>query len=517
MSYKGFIFLICLGVILASCNTAEKEELPNIIFLLSDDQTNIATGCYGNTQVQTPNMDKLAEEGIMFLNHYNTSAICMASRVNIMTGMYEYKTGCNFEHGDLTVEKFENTYPVLLQKAGYFTGFAGKIGFELDVKESEKIQEKLPVGYFDMWGGGPGQTHYTTAKNPTIASYAEEYPHSTRAYGAWAGDFIKAAKESGKPFCMSISFKAPHLPFTPDAYFNHIYEGKEYQKPANYGAENATHLAPQAKTGRQYNSYKFWRKSEESYQDAIQSYNQLIHGVDYALGMIRKSLEEQGLADNTIIIFTSDNGYSCGAHNLGGKVLPYEEASKAPLIIFDPRVPKKERGVKRETVTANIDMAPTILRYAGLDIPDNMDGENLLPLIENEKEFEREDIALFNMWGNDEIQAMSVVNSEWKYIFWQYSDSLMQSTEELFNVGNDRLEMKGLASDPGSAEELEEMRTVYDKHYDQLVNNVVDYNNYEKYKVLFNRNASAEERKPFLKGTYAAELKKGKHKGYKIR
>ena len=162
-------------------------------------------------------------------------------------------------------------------------------------------------------------------------------------------------------------------------------------------------------------------------------------------------------------------------------------------------------------------MAPTILRYAGLDVPDNMDGENLLPLIENENKLEREDIALFNMWGNDEIQAMSVVNSEWKYIFWQYSDSLMQSTEELFNVGNDRLEMKGLASDPGSAEELEKMRMVYDKHYDQLVNNVVDYNNYEKYKVLFNRNASAEERKPFLKGTYAAELKKGKHQGYKIR
>ena len=246
--------------------SCEKQisEKPNIIFLLSDDQTSIATGCYGNSQVVTPNMDKLAEEGIMFQNHYNTSAICMASRVNIMTGMYEYKAGCNFEHGSLRVEN------------------------------------KLPVGYFDMWGGGPGQTHYTTAKNPTIASYADEYPHSTRAYGAWAGDFIKAAKESGKPFCMSISFKAPHLPFTPDAYFDHVYEGKVYQKPANYGAENATHLAPQAKTGRQYNSCNFWRESEERYQDAIQSYNQLIHGVDYALGMVRKSLKEHGVEDNTI-------------------------------------------------------------------------------------------------------------------------------------------------------------------------------------------------------------------------
>ena len=87
---------------------------------------------------------------------------------------------------------------------------------------------------------------------------------------------------------MSISFKAPHLPFTPDQYFDYVYEGKKYKKPDNYGAENATHLAPQARAGRQYKNYDFWRKSEKSYQEAIKNYNQLIHGVDYALGMIVK-------------------------------------------------------------------------------------------------------------------------------------------------------------------------------------------------------------------------------------
>jgi len=509
--------IACLLIGTAACSEGGQEELPNIVFLLSDDQTGIATGCYGNPQVITPNMDKLAGEGIMFRNHYNTSAICMASRASIMTGMYEYKTGCNFEHGDLSVDKFKNSYPVILQRAGYFTGFAGKIGFDLDEKDSEKIEKKLPVGYFDSWGGGPGQTHYTTAKNPTIASYADEYPHSTRAYGAWAGDFIEAAKASGRPFCMSISFKAPHLPFTPDVYFDHVYEGTVYQKPANYGAENATHLAPQAKTGRQYHAYNFWRESEESYQDAIQSYNQLIHGVDYALGMIRKSLEEQGVADNTIIILTSDNGYSCGAHNFGGKVLPYEAASKSPLIIYDPRLPKNSRGVERATVTANIDMAPTILSYAGIDIPENMDGLNLEPLIREEAGIDREIIALFNMWGNDEIQEMSVVNSHWKYIYWQYSDSQMPATEELFHIGEDPLEMKNLAADPAYTDQLNEMRSRYEVQFGHLVNHVVDYNNYEKYRVLFNKEASPAEKAPYLKGTYKEEIKKGKHRGYKIR
>ena len=520
--FKSIIVLVYVSILaFYLCKplnkVVQKAERPNIIFLLSDDQTSIATGCYGNSQVVTPNMDKLAAQGVMFKNHYNTTPICMASRVNILTGMYEYKTGCNFEHGELPVDKFEKSYPILLKEAGYYTGFAGKIGFELDIKNSDKIEKHLPVGYFDMWGGGPGQTKYKTAKNPTIASYADKYPHSTRAYGAWAGDFIKEAKNSDKPFCMSISFKAPHLPFTPDVYFDAIYKDKTYKKPANYGAENATHLSPQAKSGRQYNAYNFWRDSEESYQDAIQSYNQLIHGVDYALGMIRKSLEEQGVADNTIIIFTSDNGYSCGAHNFGGKVLPYEEASKSPLIIYDPRTPNDKRGVKRETITANIDLAPTILSYAGLEIPENMDGENLLPLIKKRKGIAREAISLTNMWGNDEIQALSVVTKDWKYIYWQYANERMQATEELFNIGKDKLELKNLAKDTDYINDLEKMRVLYKQRYRHLVENVVDFNDYEKYKVLFNPEASAEAKKPYLKGTYQDELNKGKHKGYKLR
>lgn len=503
-----FLFLITGTTIIAQERKKSSENInrPNIIFLLSDDQTSVATGCYGNDQVKTPNMDQLAKEGVLFLNHYNTTSICMASRANILTGMYEYKTGCNFMHGDLAVDKFENTYPVLLKEAGYFTGFAGKVGFVLDGPESEKIEDGLPVGYFDKWGGGPGQTIYETAKNPTIAAYAKEYPHSTRAYGAWAGDFIKEAKSSGKPFCMSISFKAPHLPFTPDPFFDDVYAGQTYKKPDNYGAEYATHLSPQAKSGRQYNSYDFWRESEASYQEAIRAYNQLIHGVDYAIGMIRESLVEHGMDKNTIIIFTGDNGYSCGAHNLGGKVLPYEEASRSPFIIYDPRAPKKQRGVKRKTITANIDMAPTILTYAGMDIPKNMDGENLIPLIEKESGIKRDHIALTNMWGNDEIQALSVVTEDYKYIYWQYTDDRMQPTEELFHISKDKLEMHNLAKDEGYKSELANMRKLYDERYKRLVKDGMKANDYEKYTVLFDRKAPESQKKQYRKLNYAQLL-----------
>lgn len=513
--YKCFTVLFICVSIAFNCvqketkKKEEKKQRPNIVFLLSDDQTSIATGCYGNSQVVTPNMDNLAKEGVMFTNHYNTTAICMASRATIMTGMYEYKTGCNFMHGPLKPEKFKKSYPVILREAGYYTGFAGKFGFAVSNGESwdESTNETLPVKNFDVWGGGPGQTHYKTANNPTIAQYAKEYPHSSRAYGAWAHDFIKSAKASGKPFCMSISYKAPHLPFTPDKYFDYVYKDKTYKKPANYGAENAKHLSPQAKSGRQYNAYNFWRETEDTYQEAIKGYNQLIHGVDYSLGMIRKSLKELGVDDNTIIIFTSDNGYSCGAHNFGGKVLPYEEASKSPLIIYDPRSPENKRGVKYSNVTANIDMAPTILSYVGLDIPENMDGENLIPLIEKSKPFKRKSIALTNMWGNDEIQALTVVTEDWKYIYWQYANKNMQPTEELFNIGKDRLELTNCVNKQEYKDQLEAMRKLYDEKYNHIAANSLDVHDYKKYAILFNRKANTEEKKPYLTGDYQEVLR----------
>ncbi|MDC0584618.1 sulfatase [Bacteroidales bacterium] len=500
-SFKS-IYLV--SIILIFSNSIFADGRPNIIFLLTDDQTAIATGCYGNDQVQTPNMDKLAAEGVRFANYYNTTAICMASRASIMTGMYEYKVGCNFMHGPMKPEKFEQSYPVLLRNAGYYTGFAGKFGFAVSDGESwnDKTWDVLPVDAFDKWGGGLGQTNYKTEKNKYIQQYANKYPHSSRAYGAWAHDFIKDAQASGKPFCMSISFKAPHLPFTPDEYFDAIYKDKKYLKPENYGTENTEHLAPQAKTGRQYKEYEFWRESEESYQEAIKKYNQLIHGVDYAIGMIRKSLEEQEVADNTIIIFTGDNGYSCGAHNFAGKVLPYEEASKSPLIIFDPRFVHSQRGVVRERVAGNIDMAPTILSFAGVPVPNNMDGENLIPLLNNEKGINRETIALLNMWGNDEIQEMAIVSKDWKYIYWQYADDRMQPTEELFNIGNDRLEMENKINAKKSSKALKTMQKLYDNQVAHIKANALPYHDYEKYAILFNRKAKASDKKPYLTGTY---------------
>lgn len=484
----------------ANDNSARKP--PNIVFLLTDDQVDISLGCYGNKQVKTRNIDGLAREGVLFRNHYNTTSICMASRATILTGMYEYKTGCNFQHGPLIRSAFLLSYPVLFRQSGYFIGFAGKFGMAIreNKKEPETVNESgLPSQDFDWWAGGPGQTNYQTKKNKNIAKYAKKYPHSTRAYAAWAADFFRAAKQSGKPFCLSISFKAPHLPFTPDSEFDAVYAEVEFQKPANYGVKNALHLAAQAKSGRQFNSYRFWVESEASYQKAIRSYNQLIYGVDVAVGMIRDALAKEELAENTIIIFTSDNGYSCGAHGFGGKVLPYGEASRSPLIIFDPRMPKEKRGRVCDHVTGNIDMAPTILDLAGLPVPKNMDGISLVPLLSAPEKSYRESLTLINMWGNKEIQELSVVTKDWKYIYWYYGGKGYKPTEELFNIGKDRLEMHSLAQSSQFLEKLNEMRKIYDNHLTHLKEHAVAHNDYRKYAILFDRNVAWYRKEALLK------------------
>ncbi|MEM7699640.1 MAG: sulfatase-like hydrolase/transferase, partial [Verrucomicrobiota bacterium] len=209
--------LLFLASFLAS-GSGLGDDRPNLVFLFTDDQAWNTLGCYGNDSVVTPHIDALAADGMVFDRHYNTTAICMASRASVMTGLFEYRHGCNFEHGHLTVEKWRQSYPVLLRAAGYRTAMAGKIG--LEICDEPEGKGRLPESDFDVWGAGPGQTKYRTDQNPSIAQYADEFPHATRAYGAFGRDFVIESAKGEAPFCLSISFKAPHQPVQPDPAFD---------------------------------------------------------------------------------------------------------------------------------------------------------------------------------------------------------------------------------------------------------------------------------------------------------
>jgi arylsulfatase A-like enzyme len=492
-SFLRSVFLFIIGTIaVVYSEHVSADERPNIIFLMTDDQCTYSLGCYDNADVKTPNIDKLAKAGVTFDRHYANTAICMASRATVMTGKYEYKTGCNFQHGAMLQSIWEESYPRLLRNAGYTTAFAGKFGFE--VKKTANVEDCfLPIADFDTWGGGPGQTSYQTKSNSSMARYARDFPHATRSYGAFGRDFIQDAANSNRPFCLSISFKAPHRPATPDPNFDDIYAGKSFQKPKNFGREFGEHFSAQSKVDRQFERFYSWNYADK-YDQVMAKYHQQIYGVDVAVGMIVDAVAKAGVADKTVIIFTSDNGFFCGSHGYGSKVLPYEESSRIPLVVFDPRHKNSHKNTRCSALTGLIDISPTILGLAGIDVPENVDGKDLMRLYSDANASLHEDIVLMNVWGQRPTHSLTVVTQDTKYVFWPYGGDGMEPAEELYDLANDSLETKNLAIESRALPQLNDMRRRYDQHVNRWNSNSIAHHGYKPYGTIFDRDVPWDQK-----------------------
>jgi arylsulfatase A-like enzyme len=503
----------------------QRDSRPNIVFLLADDQCTYSMGCYGTPNVQTPHLDRLARDGVVFDKHYDTTAICMASRVNIMTGKYEYKSGCNFEHGPLLEDHWLESYPMLLREAGYKTAFAGKFGFEVSKQPSGKSW--LPENDFDRWGGGPGQTNYQTLRNPSMKKYAKEYPHSTLSYGAFGRDFILDTSKQSQPFCLSISFKAPHHPTTPDPQFDPVYRGKTFVKPLNFGREYGEHFSAQSRLGRQFERFHSWNYSDD-YDRVMATYYQQIYAIDVAVGMIREAINDAGIERETVVIYTSDNGFLCGSHGYASKVLPYEESSRVPLIIYDPRNTQAQRKASAiatalddeqvlntdelqaeasdnksfagdsvvqdlssyrrcSALTGNVDLAPTILSIAGVPLPISMDGKDLMHLYEDPQQSHHEWLPLINVWGPSDVHSLAVVAGDWKYIRWPATVDGLEPSEELYQLTVDPMEITNLINLQDVAVDRDRLRSIYDKVVEHWQTEGVSYHRYPDSVARFKR------------------------------
>jgi arylsulfatase A-like enzyme len=499
MSVVSRVFCFAACLLLAPRGFADR---PNIIFLMADDQSTWSMGCYGTPGARTPNLDQLAAEGVVFDAHYDTTAICMASRATVMAGLLEYRHGCNFEHGDLVQSLWQQSYPMRLRQEGYRTAFAGKFGFE--VTEAPNRMARLPAEDFDRWGGGPGQTSYVTAKNKSMREYAEDYPHSTRSYGAFGRDFVLESANTPQPFCLSISFKAPHHPVQPDPLYDDLFADQKFSRPGNFGRENGTHFSLQSRQGRQYERFHSWKYSSD-YDGVMAKYFQQIYAIDVAVGMIRDAVIKAGVADDTVIIYTSDNGFMNGSHGYGSKVLPYEEATRVPLIIFDPRHDNSGRQLRCDSLTGNIDLAPTILDLAGIDVPADLDGKSLLPLYDDPQTEVHSSLPLLNVWGPAAVHSLAVVTKDAKYVYWPWAAGDFQATEELYDLSTDRLELINLAAEGESSAQLQQQRTVYDQWVKHWKQKAVAWNRYQPFATIFDRNVEWK-----LKQQIYAEMSKRK-------
>jgi len=427
----------CCSCLLDNQNKGTIRQRPNIIFMLTDDQRWDALGCAGNKFIQTPNMDTMASEGIRFSNAFVTSPICCASRASIFTGQYARHHGIHDFVTELSSESLAMTYPALLRKNGYRTGFIGKYG----------VGTKMPESEFDVWRGIEGQPLYEQIdKDGNIR-------HLTGIMGEQCLNFIRACNHR-QPFCLSISFKAPHAQdgdprqFIYDGALEEMYKDIEVPQPLTASEKYFNSLAPLLQDPNT-EARKRWVmrfSTPERYQNSVKGYYRLITGVDRVIGSIRHQLEISGFSENTIIIFMSDNGFFLGEKGLAGKWYPYEESIRVPLIIYDPRLPKNQRGRVISEIALNIDIAPTILEYAGISAPVKMQGKNLSLLMSSKDIYWRKDFLIEHLFDYEPIPKSEAVRTkEWKYLRFLVGDKYY---EELYYIKTDPHETQNLSENP---------------------------------------------------------------------
>jgi len=433
-----------LGASAAGALAQTSRRPPNILFLLTDDQRWDALGCMGNPIVQTPNIDGLARQGVLFRNCFVTTAICVTSRASIFSGLYARTHRIEQFNQQFSAEQFASTYPAILRRNGYRTGFIGKYGLDA---------QPLPEKGFDYWRGFAGQGK--------SFPQGENGPQMTAIMTDQAQEFLNSAGSS-QPFCLSVSYKHPHAEdadprqFLYDARDRDLYRNATIPVPKTAAPEYIAQLprSIQRSEGRRRWAVRF--STPELYQESVKSYYRLCSGIDRSVGQLLQTLRARNLHENTIVIYTSDNGFYLAEHGLADKWFMHEESIRVPLIVYDPR-PGALRGASLDQFALNIDMAPTMLDFAGLADRPPMHGASLSPLMRGEKprwrqEFFYEHHFRYNGW----IPATEGIRDQrWKYT--RYIDE-QPVYEELFDLNADRLEERSVASSPSQRTTLERLR-----------------------------------------------------------
>lgn len=372
--------------------SAASGERPNLLFILTDDQRADSLGCYGNKEIQTPHLDRLAREGVLFENASVTSAICTPSRACYFLGQYERLHGVNFNSGTaLAPEAWEQSYPVLLRKAGYFTGYVGKNHVPIG---AEGYATGLIEKSFDFWYGAHNHlTFYPKTRHPIfkqakadtqpeiLAEGAVSFLNSDAEFIAGAEAFLRK-RPTDRPFCLSICFNLPHragtgsmrqLPSDPELYRTRYRDRMhQFRLPAHYTPKDQIR-SPKLPANVLYTEYRQnsydYVDTEASLREHMVRVYQTVTGIDNVVGAVRDQLRALGLDRNTVILFSSDHGIMEGEYGLGGKALNYEPCLRVPLIIYDPRLPKEAQGRRLTQLVQSIDVAPTLLEMAALRPP----------------------------------------------------------------------------------------------------------------------------------------------------
>jgi len=436
LSRRGFLIsTAALGSQLFFIRRASAATRPNILYVMTDDQHYKAMSCLGNTVIKTPNMDRIAREGAVFRNAFVTNSLCSPSRACFMTGKYSHTHGVRRNGVPLVGQRVFTDY---LREAGYHTCFIGKWHMRGDPPR------------FDYWLGFSGQGRYT---NPKLLDFSgklvQEKGHVTDKLADRAVEYLK--KHRRDPFCLLLWFKSPHRPWIPAPRFEKALEDVEIPEPPAFHDDYSGKPEAVRKTEMQVEI----AKKGKTFKEWVKDYYRTILGVDENLGRVLQTLDDLKLTENTIVVYTTDNGFFLGEHHFFDKRLMYEPSIRIPMLMRYPAAVKA--GMEINEMVLNVDLAPTLLDLAGVKVPDDMHGRSWKPLLQGKKVAWRKSF-LYEYYEFPAVHMVrknrGVRTERWKYI--HYFEEPQEF--ELYDLQNDPNEMNNLYGDPKYADVVERLR-----------------------------------------------------------
>ena len=368
MGMCAVIVMVSLSILARPSMTSAQatSERPNILFILTDDHRYDFMSCAGKPDfLKTPNIDRIANEGVIFKNAFATTALCSPSRASILTGCYAHKHGV---YGNINVDPDPAlpTFPELLQAAGYETAFIGKwhMAYSAD-----------PRPGFDHWVSFSDQGTYVDCELNVNGKKQVAREYITDELTNRALRYLR--RQRTKPFMLYLSHKAVHGPWTPAD--RHVQEFV-YDKVPLYDSVHDDVVSKPAWVQAIIKAHRKGRSVFPTPEDKLKDYLRTLLAVDEGVGRILKELKRQQILNNTVIIYASDNGYLFGEHALADKRSAYEPSMRIPLLMRYPIA--VAAGTVVESLVLNIDLAPTILELASVQIPSEMQGKSWLPCLQ---------------------------------------------------------------------------------------------------------------------------------------
>ncbi len=419
---------------------AAAQSKRNVIFILIDDMRYDSMSCTGHPFLQTPNLDRMAQNGVLFENAFVTTALCSPSRATCLSGQYAHVHGV-LNNSTLLPESTP-TFPIELQKAGYDTAFIGKwhMGGSTD----------SPRPGFNHWISFRGQGVYL---NPTFninGKSVDHQGHVSDLLTEYAVEWLR--KKRNAPFCLYLSHKAVHAMFEPPERHKNAYADVTIPRPASMADTEENYAGKPRWVRRQRHSWHgvdFMFHDTITYDEFVLGYNRTMLSVDDSVGEVMKTLEELGLLDSTLILFMGDNGFLFGEHGLIDKRCMYEESIRVPMIAHCPEI--IPAGQRNQRMVLNLDVAPTILDAAGLPIPNTVQGKSFLSLARGEKPEWRDAFLYEYVWEESFPQTPTVLGvrtDDYKYMWYQGIFDL----NELYSLKNDPREMVNLIENAAAFE-----------------------------------------------------------------